>query len=193
MKKLFLYALVVLILPGCQKVIDALAGSISYDNVKYTIAKGQQYCDPNTLKSVQTSEMKFVVKFDSSAIYTTVLPENQYDINKLFGFSDNSAEHQEYSARFGWRWSDGALRLFAYTYNNSVRTSQELGIVPIGPEINCSIKVDGSSYIFSLEGKLTTMPRLSTTAQAHGYQLYPYFGGNEVAPHNITIWIRQVK
>ena len=57
----------------------------SYTN--FTIRQGQHYCDQNSFKSVRTSEMKFMVKFDNSAIYQTVSPENQYDINKLWGFS----------------------------------------------------------------------------------------------------------
>jgi hypothetical protein len=197
MKKLLFYLLTVMLLSSCQKVIDTLANvtnPTSYDYVAYTIPAGQQYSNPSPFRSVQTSEMKFVVKFDSSAIYTNVNPVNQYDINKLFGFSDNNADHQDYSARFGWRWSDGALRLFAYTYNKGARASRELGTVAIGAEISCSIKVADSTYIFSIGDKaITTMPRLSTTPQGQGYQLYPYFGGDELAPHNINISIKQVK
>lgn len=83
---------------------------------------------------VEYAELKFVVKFDSSAIYNTVDPSNQYDINKLYGFSDNDSLHQRYSARFGWRWSDNALRIFAYVYNSGVRSSKELGAILPGTE-----------------------------------------------------------
>ncbi len=34
------------------------------------------------------------------------------------------------------------------------------------------------------------LPKLSTTPLAKGYLLYPYFGGDEVAPHDINIWIK---
>jgi hypothetical protein len=141
---------------------------------------------------VKLSRLSFKVKFDSSAIYTTGKAENQKDINKLFGFSDNNALHHEYSARFGWRWSDNALRIFAYDYNNGTRSFKELGIVKIGTENSCSITVSGNKYIFSLNGAETVMPRESTTELAEGYQLYPYFGGDESAPHAITIWIEML-
>jgi len=36
------------------------------------------------------------------------------------------------------------------------------------------------------------MPRESTTTMAEGYQLYPYFGGDETAPHDIFIWIEKL-
>ena len=70
--------------------------------IKYTIRKGQQYSDQNAFVATEYQELKFIVKFDASAIYQTSNPANQYDINKLYGFSDNNANHQDYSARFGW-------------------------------------------------------------------------------------------
>ncbi|MGN6530190.1 MAG: hypothetical protein ACTHK0_00375 [Ginsengibacter sp.] len=166
--------------------------AVSKRYVQYTISKGQQYCDKSIFAAVKTSQLSFKVKFDSSAIYKTIAESNQTDINKLFGFSDNNATHHEYSARFGWRWSDNALRIFAYDYNNSVISFKELGIVQIGTENNCSIKVSGNQYIFSLNGKETAMPRSSTTALAEGYKLFPYFGGDESAPHAISIWIEEL-
>lgn len=158
---------------------------------KYNIWQGQQYCDSNKFVQTSYSELKFIAKFDSSAIYKTIDPNNQYDINKLYGFSDNNAQHQQFSARFGWRWSDNALRLFGYVYNDGIRSSKELGTVAIGAENNCSIKVNIKSYVFSLNGKVDSLPRTSPTTIATGYKLYPYFGGDELAPHNVSIWIKE--
>lgn len=158
---------------------------------KYTIRLGQNSCDGNYMAMTSYAELKFIAKFDSTAIYSTVNPYNQLDINKLYGFSDNNSTHQQFSARFGWRWSDKALRLFGYVYNNGIRDSKELGTVSIGAENNCSIKVSGKSYIFSLNGKVDSLPRASTAIKANGYKLYPYFGGDEPAPNNIYIWIKE--
>lgn len=159
----------------------------------YSIKKGQQYCDQSTFFPVEYAELKFVVKFDSSAIYNSIDANNQYDINKLYGFSDNDSLHQVYSARFGWRWSDKALRIFAYVYNKGVRNSKELGTVAIGAENDCSIKVTGGHYIFSLNNHSDTLLRSATTHKGRGYRLYPYFGGDELAPHDITILIKEIK
>lgn len=158
----------------------------------YTIDQGAHYAGGNIYKALDLTEQKFIVRFDSSAIYQTVDPANQYDINKLYGFSDNNALHQDFSARIGWRWSDGALRLFGYVYNNSVRDSKELAAVAIGSEVNCSIKVTPTSYRFTVNNAIDSLPRTSTTATAKGYQLYPYFGGNETAPHQVKIWIKEL-
>ncbi len=156
----------------------------------FTIREGQQFTDGNLYKPIETRQLKFSVKFDSSAIYQSLLPINQYDINKLYGFSDNNADHHQFSARFGWRWSDNALRLFAYVYNNGIVISKELGSVTIGKEVNCSIKVGEAIYTFIIDEITEYLPRSSTTSLAKGYLLYPYFGGYELAPHDINIWIK---
>ena len=194
MKALWLGLLAASLLMSCSKNNDLLTPSNPSSNldgfVRYTIGKGQQYCDQNSFRTVETSELKFIVRFDSTAIYRTTLEENQYDINKLFGFSDNNAGHHQYSARFGWRWSDDSLRLFAYVYNNGEVSSVETGCVSIGANIACSIRITAGGYLFSMNEHSMLIPRSSTTVKALGYQLYPYFGGNETAPHDIRIWIK---
>ncbi|HEX8315787.1 MAG TPA: hypothetical protein VF609_12380, partial [Flavisolibacter sp.] len=117
----------------------------------------------------------------------------QHDIKKLYGFSDNGEQHHQYSARFGWRWSEGALRLFAYTYNKGMRDEKEITTISVGIEVVCSIKVFPEVYEFSVDGKVVTMPRMSRTTAGKGYQLYPYFGGDEAAPHEVRIWIKELK
>jgi hypothetical protein len=159
--------------------------------ITYTIQQGNHFCDQSTLKSVRTSEMKFMVVFDASAVYTTTNPVNQYDINKLWGFSEGF-DNQYNSARFGWNWYNNALHLHAYVYNRGTRINQEIAVVPIGTEISCSIKVSGSSYVFAVNGTSITMSRGLSTSSASGYQQYPYFGGDEVAPHKISIKIRSL-
>lgn len=201
-KNAAILSMAVLILGSCQKKIEEIASGIAgkdeivstktSDYVKYTIAKGEQYCDKNMYEAVKYQQLSFSVRFDSSAIYQTNLASNQADINKLFGFSDNNAQHHQYSARFGWRWSNNALRLFGYIYNKGVMSFKELGTIAIGSENSCSIKVNKDTYVFTLNGKETIMPRESTTAIAEGYKLYPYFGGDELAPHTISIWIKEL-
>jgi hypothetical protein len=160
--------------------------------IKYTIRAGQQYCDQSTYKQVSYNELKFIVKFDSTAIYQTVSANNQLDVNKLYGFSDNNDDHHQFSARFGWRWSGGGLHLFGYTYNSGEMNYEELGAINIGTEYTCSIKITPDNYIFTLNNASKNMSRASVTATAAGYKLYPYFGGDEVAPHDINIWIKEL-
>ena len=199
MKRTVLCALAVAMLcASCNKAVDAIVekaiGSPSPTNASgfatYTIQSGNHYADGNSHKSINLLQQSFLVRFDSSAIYQTRSAENQYDINKLWGFSDNSGAHHEFSARIGWRWSDGALRLFAYVYNDGIAASKEISTVAIGKEVRCNISATPTAYLFTVDGASVSMPRTSKTATIAGYQLYPYFGGDEVAPHAITIRIK---
>jgi hypothetical protein len=197
MKNIICLSGLLFVLFSCKKEVTSVlknphGGTTTTQFTKYTIRQGQNYCDGNSFTPTSYSELNFIAKFDSTAIYTNVNPDNQLDINKLYGFSDNNATHQDFSARFGWRWSDNALRLFGYVYNNGIRDSKELGTVSIGAENNCSIKVNPKSYVFTLNGKVDSLPRTSTTVKATGYKLYPYFGGDETAPHTIYIWIKEL-
>lgn len=201
--KLFVFSVVLLSLASCTKSVDDITNNTSFRGqsitatasnqfIPYTITRGQQYCDKSIYQAVKYDQLSFIVKFDSSAIYHTLTKGNQDDINKLLGFSDNNAQHHQYSARFGWRWSNNGLHLFGYIYNNGVRSSKEIGTVAIGSENSCSIKVSDNNYIFNLNGNSIKMPRESKTVKAEGYKLFPYFGGDELSPHDITIWIKEL-
>lgn len=159
----------------------------------YTIPKDSNYADISTYRVFQYDSLKFIAYFDSSAIYKTKDPANQYDINKLYGFSDNKTFHQSYSARFGWRWSDDSLRLFGYCYNNSVRNYLELCTIRINEFDTCCISIHNGFYIFKVNGKQKgKITRAATTGKPYGYMLYPYFGGSERAPHTIKIYIKEI-
>src|SRR4051812_7560236 len=67
--------------------------------IEYNIAAGNHYCDQSTLKAISFSKQLFDVRFDSSAIYTTTVAANQNDINKLYGFTEGSADPHINSAR----------------------------------------------------------------------------------------------
>jgi len=193
----YLYTTMALIISGCTKEAILIntspeAKPVTTTTTTYTtyvIRQGQHYCDQSTIKSVSTAEMKFVARFDSTAIYQTISLVNQYDINKLYGFSEG-IDNQYNSARFGWRWSDGALRLFGYVYKSGVRNSLEIGNFNLNSDIICSIKLNGSNYTFTANGLSISLPRGLSTLTARGYQQYPYFGGDETAPHTINIKIR---
>src|SRR5215217_5037468 len=131
---------VLLVLCGCHKTYDAYltntpATSVQIPDdgfIQYHIKSGEHSVSNNVYKPVEVTQMAFAVQFDSGAVYTTKAPVNQYDINKLYGFADNGSDHHQYSARFGWAWNEGALRLYAYVYNAGKVASKELGSIPIG-------------------------------------------------------------
>jgi len=193
MKKLLPF-LLLFILFSCRKSspeIENETSVIAPGYVQYTIEQGAHYCNNNSLKAISLNEMNFKVKFDSSAIYKTVNAANQKDINKLYGFSEGIDNHVN-SARIGWAWYKDALRLYAYTYCNGTRDFKEITTVDIGAGVMCGIKVSGSEYIFSVDKMIVTMPRAVQSTVASGYQLYPYFGGDETAPARIQVQIQDI-
>ncbi|MEM9337771.1 MAG: hypothetical protein AAGA66_03525 [Bacteroidota bacterium] len=144
-------------------------------------------------QSLQSTSLKFKAVFNESAIYQTGLKENQHDINKLMGFSDCNAHHHENSARFGWRWLDGQLEIHAYTYTNGERNTEFVGNVELDRAYEYHIELNENSYDFYLQDVGTiTMRRSKFCSTGLYYMLYPYFGGNEKAPHDITIQVRMV-
>lgn len=186
-------------LQSCQLTTDILPGSTPEKGVApsstatvYTIRQGGHYADQNKLRQLKTDHIRFAVTFDSTAIYSTTDPANQGDINKLYGMSDCGSDHHTNSARFGWRWYNGKLELHAYTYLNKARASAYICDIPLGKATVCEIKMGGEQYDFSAGGQSVSLPRACNSI-GEGYQLYPYFGGDEVAPHTITIAIQELQ
>ncbi|MEO5984416.1 MAG: hypothetical protein ABIP80_02860 [Ferruginibacter sp.] len=197
MKNTSFFILLGIAMAGCSKTSPSTASltvaeiTITEKYDQYNISRGNHYCDESTIKAINFSEQVFNVKFDSTAIYKTIVPLNQYDVNKLYGFSEGMDPHVN-SARIGWAYLDDTLRLYAYSYKEGVRETQEISPVLIGNVINCSIKLENKSYIFSVNGKKVRLDRSSDVPIATGYQLYPYFGGLESAPHKISIFIKEL-
>lgn len=178
---------------GAESILKTAAKSTSTTSyTTYLIRKGNNFSDQTGFRSVTVNgTMSFMARFDQSAVYTTVDPVNQYDINKLWGFSEGLSNSYN-SARVGWAYNEGALRLYGYVYAKGKRHSAEITTVPIGTDITCSIRLSGSSYVITANGKSVTLPRGTTSTRASGLQQYPYFGGDERAPQDIRIQVRPI-
>ncbi|WP_162426410.1 hypothetical protein [Pontibacter pudoricolor] len=161
------------------------------DTIVYTIKKGEHDTkSPLTLRTVST--LKFEATFNASAVYQTIEKVNQADINKLYGISDCNTDHHSNSARYGWRWYNNHLEIHAYTYLNKVRKSELVGVVELNKPYSYEIQLLDNKYVFKLNDKTVELPR-HCTGKGESYQLYPYFGGDEVAPHDITIAIKELE
>lgn len=162
--------------------------------IEYIIEKGSHHSNNLVIKSIDVEALNFIVKFDSSAVYTTTDLLNQLDINKLYGFTEDQLSSDHYnSARIGWRWYNNELQLLAYCYNKGTLEPETIiKKVDIGKEIVCSIKKDSSHYIFNVDGSSVKVPRKSTSSRFTGNRLYPYFGGDEKAPHQVKILIKDL-
>ena len=158
---------------------------------EYVIEEGEH--SSTTRVSLHSgSEMVLEALFDASAIYETVDPSNQADINKLMGFSDCSSHHHSNSARFGWRWYDDELQIHAYTYADGTRSHELLGTAELDAVEDYRIEIDANRYLFTFDGATTEMDRGCSGGSIGSYQLFPYFGGDETAPHDITILVEEL-
>lgn len=158
---------------------------------KYLIQTGAHHATL-TYEGTELEKLRFKALFDSSAIYTSIDPVNQADINKLYGVSDCNSYHHTNSARFGWRWYEDKLEIWAYTYEAGTRKAAFIDSVALGQFHQYQISFETNKYIFQLNDKKVEMPRYCQ-GKAIGYKLFPYFGGDETAPKDISIWIEELK
>lgn len=195
-KILFAFVAAVVFCSACDELEKIAARdpqeSTSDSVIVYTIPAGAHSSNESSAKLMTKSRIKFKVRFDSSAIYQTKDKNNQADINKLYGMSDCNSSHHVNSARFGWRWYQNRLEIHAYTYSNSQRNHSFVGAVPLNSYNTYEISFTDSSYVFRLNGSTPVQLPRTCSSTANGYKLFPYFGGDEVSPHEIKINIQDI-
>ena len=138
--------------------------------------------------------MERTIKFHSTCKYE-IEDADQFDINKVYGFSEGYHHHN--SARFGWRYNkySNDIELLAYVYNDGKRIQEWqkdilIKRVKLDQEVKTKIEIFRNKYVFSATNSLGTsiceMPRGRWTLP-FGYKLFPYFGGDKTAPHDMYI------
>lgn len=144
---------------------------------------------------ISPSEVVYAVTFTDSCRYT-LNNEDQLDINKLFGIGYFPSHHNN-SIRFGWVCDHKVegISIYAYWYANKVRKWEYMTQVPIGTTHYYSIDISGNTHKLKVHDIFPNAPGISTESEfsvdvkpsAVSYLLRPYFGGNQKAPHDITI------
>lgn len=177
----FIFSLMVLFTNGCSKAQPVIE--------TFTIKKGDHYTFH--ANKVIGNNLKYEVLFESSCAYD-LGNANQFDVNKLFGFNACNSLHHENSARFGWVYLDGIIEIYAYVYENGVRDMEQIATVNIGEWNSFELINTGASYAFKVNNILYIWDKENTCVTKYNYMLYPYFGGDEVAPHDITIQLRSL-
>ena len=168
-------------LNGCKK-IDDMGYRV------FTIKKGNHRSTTN-YKTTKTDHLTFKSIFDSSAIYTSIDPINQYDVNKLYGLSDCGCNHSINSIRVGWRWLNDSLEILWFKHMNGNFSFDKITTIDIDKVYDYSISFTDTSYIICVDNICKETTR-SCSDNNRRYYLYPYFGGDESAPHDIKIRIQ---
>ena len=154
----------------------------------YKIKEGQHrsntaYC------TTKSDYIAFEAIFNESAQYTSSNSVNQYDVNKLYGLSDCGSSHTKNSIRFGWRWLNDSLEILWYKREDGNFSFGDIATIDLNTSYYYTITFTEDSYILSVDGIEVVVDR-KCSGTYKKYYLYPYFGGDEKAPHDITIRIK---
>ena len=151
----------------------------------FVIPQGQ-HSSINTIKKYNENLLTFAFRFDETGRYD-LGDLDQIDTNKLIGFKYGVDPHQN-SFRFGWRWSteDEYMIIVAYSYVDGVRDIYDIGYCFLNQIYSGEIEETEEEIIYRFQGAEYVISK-STKKTKQKYFLFPYFGGNKKAPHNINI------
>jgi len=165
--------------------------------MKLTIHKGKHRAWPPCFGIfLQKRWMERDIVFDNSCRYELPDPLDKEDVNKLFGFGYFPGLHHVDSARFGWNYNadTGKIRLYAYCYVDGNRSFQFICEVPLNVKVRLRIAVYiNKRYVFSVHDGHNDWYEMGVQHVPYNhnknwsYRLGCFFGGNNPAPHDITI------
>ena len=165
--------------------------------IKIRIKKGRHYpylipiMFPFCVKKNTTNFRNASFMFTDSCMFN-LYDEDQWDVNKLFGFSIGH-HHNGSSFRFGWRpiLSENLIEIVAYEYHDGFRMkTMPICRVELNKWHDFSLSYNNEinkSYYFVNDESFTNEVKL-VKKSGLGYTLGVYFGGNEKAPQDITIF-----
>jgi hypothetical protein len=159
----------------------------------YTIKKSEHSSGLSFWPQILKQKMFKRFKFDSSCEYD-LKDVDQFDINKLFGWSQ--LYHQHNSCRLGWTWNlkKKKMEIYAYCYVNGKRLNEYICDVDLDTWYCGQIWLENGNYYFRvLSDKKDEILGYASIPYGFkvnaGYLLKPYFGGNESAPHEMKIFL----
>lgn len=135
------------------------------------------------------------VNMDISCLYNPI-NDDSGDLNKLCGIS--FGHHHQNSLRFAWRPDfnePGQIMIYAYWYTRGHRRSLYICNVSHNIDYDFTIVFSNSRVGFTVsvpgaifkENRRTVIVAYSLPCPRIGYYLWPYFGGNNTAPHGMRI------
>lgn len=129
------------------------------------------------------------VRFNSNCVYN-LNSADQEDTNKLFGIGYLWSPHTD-SARFGWLYKDGQIQINAYLYISGRRVIEKICSVPLQVSFIYTMTIGGGFYSLMVQEVsgviLGRKDYLFTHNNKIAYPMGVYFGGNQPAPHDMTI------
>jgi len=165
----------------------------------------------------RVSGRDFQFRFNASAAYVLTRPtqpEDQFDWNKLPGFSDcGTLDLSQEGAMFGWRWrldtAPKVLEVTAYANNRGKHLTPATPLFTLDAAdlasdapLRYRVWIDGAQYRFSVAGSVrgrpisatATLPRSCASTASTGLKWASglYFGGTSTAPSKITGYVSEI-
>ncbi len=153
----------------------------------YNIKEGNHYADFTFPKFEMECKLEVLVYLNKSLEYLFA-NKDSFDTNKLIGISE-TINHHKTSLRLGWRFASiGHIELMAYIYDGGIRKIRSLGFKKSDDIFDLKLKITSKSFKIDMDGvSILSEPRCSKKGfiwWPHRI-LRPYFGGQNVAPHDI--------
>ena len=166
---------------------------------QYQIKKGNHYCSLSIfekLGGIGWKIKKYTVRFvmNSSCWWTPARNHDDGDLNKLTGVCYGLNVHGN-SVRLTWVPDfnvNGKIDIYGYTYDEKATdpkfTALFITSVQTGQTNDGCIEVQGNQYKITVNGVSVLMENKHADPSLC-YRLYPYFGGNNTAPQDMSIGI----
>jgi hypothetical protein len=166
---------------------------LNVNRVIYKIKKGTHGPWYDWSLHLGINSFKIKAKFTESCLYDKL--DREDDLNKLYGFS--LGRHHTNSLRIGWRPSrkyKDEIEIWSYIYTNSERTYRLLKTVTINDwheyeahwvDGVITIRITDPSRVDNVYSFIAPQPKTKI-----GYMLFPFFGGQAPAPHNMKLYIK---
>jgi len=156
--------------------------------VNFIIKESKHSSGIHFVPHLGVKRMDKTITFTDSCKYTSA----NKDWNKLFGFS--YGHHHNTSFRIGWRFRNNKFETCLYFYINGERKERRLEYVTTDVEYRFIITVHDTkvTITYGVNGKELKSydVRIEKINKKAGYYLFPYFGGQEVAPHKMLIKVK---
>ncbi len=163
---------------------------------QYLIKKGAHYCSVGLFERIGAigwKIKKYSIRFvlHNACWWAPKRNDDDLDLNKLSGVSYGLNDHSN-SVRLVWRPdfdNSGKIMIYGYTYDKlstGQHTSLYITTVQTGQTCDGLIEVIGNQYSITVNGVNVKMDNTHPDPSMC-FRLYPYFGGNNVAPQDMLI------
>ena len=140
------------------------------------------------------------VNMDISCLYKAINDDSN-DLNKLCGVS--FGHHHKNSLRFAWTPDfnrPGQFMIYAYWYAEGQRRSLYIANISHNVDFDLEIILDHPTVAFVAmkpnpvfsDEKRSVFVNFKVPCPSIGYYLWPYFGGNNAAPHEMSIDLKVI-